>query len=83
MTEPNPADVLAKSKALLDEAIQQALLDAALQQAQPTPDAMRETLQEALYGLSARLLLSGFLEDADNHAAYEKVVAAHAALEQS
>ena len=35
-----------------------------------------ERLGEALYGLSARLLLSGFLDDAENHAAYEKVVAA-------
>lgn len=34
-----------------------------------------ERLGEALYGLSARLLLSGFLDDAENHAAYEKVVA--------
>ena len=40
----------------------------------------QEVLQEALFGLSARLLLSGFLDDAHNHAAYEKVVAANAAL---
>lgn len=33
-----------------------------------------ERLGEALYGLSARLLLSGFLDDAGNRIAYEKVV---------
>jgi len=39
-------------------------------------DARDELLGEALYGLSARLLLSGFLDNPDNHAAYEKVVEA-------
>lgn len=35
-----------------------------------------ERLGEALYALSARLLLTGWLENAANHEAYEKVVAA-------
>ena len=54
-------------------------------------DAARdERLGEALYALSARLLLTKWLEDDENHAAYEKVVAAFgapfiaaAALEQT
>lgn len=35
-----------------------------------------ERLGEALYGLSARLLLDGWFEEKANHEAYEKVVAA-------
>lgn len=46
----------------------------------PRQDGLREALGEALFALSARLKLSGFLGDGDNHAAYEKVVAAFAAL---
>lgn len=36
-----------------------------------------ERLGEALYGLSARLLLTGWLNDETNHAAYDKVVSAY------
>ena len=35
-----------------------------------------ERLGEALYGLSARLLLAGFFENKEDHAAYERVVEA-------
>lgn len=37
---------------------------------------MSEALSEALFALSDRLRASGFLDDDQNHAAYEKVVAA-------
>lgn len=42
-----------------------------------------EALGEALYGLSARLLLDHFFEVEANHAAYEKVVAAFTVLSAS
>ena len=42
---------------------------------QPFDDAT-VALGEALGGLSARMLAAGFLEDDDNHAHYEEVVAA-------
>ena len=35
----------------------------------------QEALDEAMFALSARLKLSGFLDDGANHAAYERVVA--------
>ena len=35
-----------------------------------------ERLGEALYGLSARLLMAGFFENKEDHAAYERVVEA-------
>jgi len=40
-------------------------------------EARDEHLGEALYGLSARLLLTGWLDDETNHAAYEKVVSTY------
>ena len=42
--------------------------------------ALIEALEEALYGLSAMLLLTKALDDDRTHAAYEKVVERFAAL---
>lgn len=90
MTEPNPADVIPRQIAnqvcenweiaafTQEWAIARDAAFAALQQSRSA----EEALEEALFGLSARLLLSGFLDDNKNHAAYEKVVSAHAALSQ-
>lgn len=53
-------------------AIERAIADAVAEREARRDDA----LGEALYGLSARLLLSGFLDNAENHASYERVVKA-------